>query len=830
MKKYFNSLFFIFFIHCNLYSQDGIIDPTFNTTDIGNYFGDGVDNYIRAACKQSDGKIIVGGDNFSELPYKRMMRCNLDGSFDETFNVGNGPDGTITTIDIQADGKILVGGLLNSFNGQSRYGIARLNTDGSLDSTFNPNLNGYVLELKILNDGKILIGGSFTSVNGVGRNYLAKLNNDGSLDATFDIGTGFNNNISCIKEQADQKLIIGGAFTNFNGSTQNRIIRLNADGSKDNTFIIGNGFNSSVLEIDLQNDKIIAVGNFTTYNSINSNKIARLNNNGNFDNSFTIGTGFNNSCLTVKVLNDNKIVVGGNFTNFNNVERNLIAKLNEDGTLDSSFNLGSIAVELSIQIPFYVNTIILLNSNEFFVGGNTPHFNYVYRNGMMICQNNGNITSFNDGTGINGNVSYMLNSNDGKYFVFGRFNKFNGLTNKNLVKINNNGTIDSSFNTGLGTSNTVLTADIQNDNKIIIGGYFTKFNSLTKNYITRINPDGSIDNSFNIGNGFNNYVTKLKILSDGKILVLGQFTSYNGTNVNKLIKLNTDGTIDTSFNIGPINGSIITFEIDLNNKILIGGYFSNLNGTPVNSLVRLNQDGSIDTSLQILYQTNNLIKQINVQNDGKIILTGDFTTFNNITANSIIRINDDGTTDTSFNTGNGFFYPTGASISFTKILPDNKILICGNFDSYNSTPIINFLRLNNDGSLDTTFNSGFELANNRIATFLLDGVKLLIGGGFVKYNNIGKNRIARLNIDSLLSYKNNNIFDFKLFPNPTSDSIQISLQENLRLEKVNIYNALGQLLVTENSNNITISSLMQGTYFVEVITDQGKATKSIIKN
>lgn len=201
MKKPLFILFFILLIKANLYSQDGIIDPTFNSTDIGNYFGDGVDNYIRAACKQNDGKIIVGGEYLSSLPYKYMMRCNVDGSFDETFNIGSGPDGAITTIDIQADGKILVGGLLNSFNGQGLYGIARLNPDGSVDTTFNPNLNGYVLELKILADGKILIGGSFTTVNGVNRNYLARLNSDGTLDTTFDIGTGFNNNISCIKEQ-----------------------------------------------------------------------------------------------------------------------------------------------------------------------------------------------------------------------------------------------------------------------------------------------------------------------------------------------------------------------------------------------------------------------------------------------------------------------------------------------------------------------------------------------------------------------------------------------------------------------------------------------------
>lgn len=327
MKKTFFTLFFILLVKANLYSQDGIIDPTFNPTDIGNYFGDGVDNYIRAACKQSDGKIIVGGEYFSNIPYNRMMRCNVDGSFDDTFNVGTGPEGAIYSFDIQNDGKIIVGGLFTIFNGQNCWGIVRLNTNGSIDTSFNPNLNGSVTKLKILNDGKILIGGTFTSVNGISRNYLAKLNNDGTHDTSFNIGSGFNSSVLSIKEQADQKLIIGGAFTNYNGSTQNRLIRLNANGSKDNTFDVGNGFDSSVWDIDIQNNKIIAVGNFTSFNSISSNRITRINNNGSLDNTFSIGTGLNNNCFTVKVLNDNKIVVGGSFSIYNGVERNLILVL-----------------------------------------------------------------------------------------------------------------------------------------------------------------------------------------------------------------------------------------------------------------------------------------------------------------------------------------------------------------------------------------------------------------------------------------------------------------------------------------------------------------------
>lgn len=831
MKK----IFFTLLITFNVFSQDGSIDPTFNPTDLGNYFGDGVDNYIRTSCKQNDGKIIIGGDYYTNNP-TRIRRHNVDGTIDETFNVGTGADGTIYSLEIQSDGKILVGGILNSFNGQNLWGIVRLNPDGSIDNTFNPILNGYVTKIKILSDGKILIGGTFSNVNGVSKNRLAKLNSDGSLDSSFNIGSGFNGNILSIKEQPNQKIIIGGSFTTFNSISQNRIIRLNSDGTNDSTFSIGTGFNSTVWDIDLQNEKIIAVGNFVSYNSTSSNKIVRLNSDGNLDTSFDIGNGFDNNCYTLNVLNDNSILVGGEFNNYNNQNRNLILKLNSNGSLDTSFNLGNINIDGTLTIPFQIRSILPLNSNEVFVGGFFVHFNSTYRLGLMSIENNGTITQFNNGSGLSGdgvNVSKLLKSNDNKYYAVGRFYKYNGESNKNIAKINYDGSIDLSFYSGQGANFNIIDADLQIDNKIIIGGNFTKYNDISKNYICRINPDGSIDNTFNIGTGFNNSVIKVKVLSDGKILVLGSFTNFNGNTVNNLIRLNSDGTLDNTFNIGSVSGFITSFEIDFNDKILVCGTFSNFNGFNSYSLVRLNNDGSVDPSLYIQYQPDSSITKLAIQNDGKILVGGYFNNFNNFNSNKLIRLNSNGTVDSSFNIGTGFNLPGLAYIKNIIILPNNKIIVSGVFDSFNSTPINNFLRLESNGLLDNSFNTGYELYdNNKIDAMLLDGVKLLIGGGFTKYNGIGRNRITRLNIDSLLNNTDLSFDNLKIliYPNPTSETLTIELENNLILEKVNIYNTLGQIIKTESNTNIDVSKLQKGTYFVEVVTNNGKATKSIIIN
>ncbi len=70
--------------------------------------------------------------------------------------------------------------------------------------------------------------------------------------------------------------------------------------------------------------------------------------------------------------------------------------------------------------------------------------------------------------------------------------------------------------------------------------------------------------------------------------------------------------------------------------------------------------------------------------------------------------------------------------------------------------------------------------------------------------------------------------NLKIYPNPVSEILNIALQEDLQLEKVNFYNTLGQLIKTTNHSEINVSSFTKGNYFVEIMTNQGKVTKTII--
>jgi uncharacterized delta-60 repeat protein len=183
----------------------------------------------------------------------------LDTRFATTANTGGGFNAIIYAIDYQSDGKIIVGGNFTDFNGTTVNRICRLNPDGNIDNTFTGNIgtgfNGDVYTIKIQPDDKIIVGGGFTSFYGNSINRICRLNSNGTIDDTFttNIGSGFNSDVRSIKLLSENTIIIGGDFTDFNGSTVGYIVKLDPDGIFDSTFTTnaGTGFDDSVLSLDI---------------------------------------------------------------------------------------------------------------------------------------------------------------------------------------------------------------------------------------------------------------------------------------------------------------------------------------------------------------------------------------------------------------------------------------------------------------------------------------------------------------------------------------------------------------------------------------------------
>ena len=220
-------------------------------------------------------------------------------------------------------------------------------------------------------------------------------------------------------------------------------------------------------------------------------------------------------------------------------------------------------------------------------------------------------------------------------------------SSSNVIVGGTSGTIDLTFNPGAGATGSVETTSIQSDGKIIIGGNFPSYNGTARNRIARLNTDGTLDTSFNPGTGadnggFTNSVRTTSIQSDGKIIIGGTFTSYNGIARNNIARLNTDGTLDATFNPGTGadgGGGVWTTSIQSDGKIIIGGFFTSYNGIARNRIARLNTDGALDTSFNPGAGANDNVKTTSIQSDGQLIIGGQFTSYDGIARNYIARIN-----------------------------------------------------------------------------------------------------------------------------------------------------------------------------------------------
>lgn len=525
---------------------------------------------VTALAKQPDGKILVGGyfllannkDRFG------LARFNTDGTLDESFNppLGVFPTG-VRAITVQSDGKILVGGLFQTPSSQDFKNIARLNSNGSEDTSFTGFTNSTVNAIAIQSDGKIIIGGSFTIVNNISRFGTARLNTNGSLDTsfTFTIRTVFS-----IAIQTDGNILLGGNFTTTSPNVINRIVRVSSTGTIDTAFTASAAADNTVRSIKLQADgKIVMGGSFAFVNAAFHNNLARLNTNGTLDNSFNPSlTGLTTTSLeSVDIDTIGRILIGGNFTGINGSFRSNIARINSDGTLDATFTHQS--------------------------GANLP-------------------------------IRSVIAETDGSSFIGGDFQIFEGTAKYRFAKLNLNGSVNSSFNAAVYSNGSINEVEIQSDGKIIAAGSFFYVNGTGYGSVVRFNADGTVDNSFaNFAQSqfFADPIEDVEIQPDGKFIIAGGINFSNNPTTYGVIRLNANGTIDNTFTPVSFTSNIPRVVKYLpNGQILVGGEFTALNGTPRNGFARLNSNGSLDNTFNPTITSSPAIFDTVIRNDGKLSL------------------------------------------------------------------------------------------------------------------------------------------------------------------------------------------------------------------
>jgi uncharacterized delta-60 repeat protein len=718
----------------------GAIDPAFNPVL------DTTPGLVRATAVQPDGKIVIGGffRTLAGTRFNNIVRLNADRSVDSSFSATT--NGTVQALVVQPDGKIVVGGAFTAVNGAGQNYIARLLPNGAVDTAFNTfgGASNLVYGLALQPDGKILLSGSFEAVAGALRPYVARLNSDGSLDTgfttTFPLPAPPNftpSIVYSISLQPDNKVVIGGLVvrTPFPTQTVSAVLRLNPDGSVDSSFDAGN-INSNLLKVAVQSDsKILISGFFTSVNGTPRNRIARLNSNGSLDTSFDPGVGADGVVYTFTVRPDNSIFIGGNFANYNGVPRRNIALIGTDGHLDTGFTpTNSIGFAYSI-VPNTDGTVL--------VAGSILTIIDPIRDTLLLFSANGTL---NPGLNLNstgfGATRALAVQPDGSLLVAGNFGRVNGTSRLRVARINTNGTLDSTFNPGTANPNPISALLLQPDGRILVGS----------GTVVRLNGDGSTDTSFTQAASVpSRSIRAIAMQPDGKILISYTIALLGQPDAGDISRLNPDGSLDASF-----DGLALPFEaiaVLPDGKILAGGPVgfayvgSGMDPEIHNGIFRLNADGSHDRTFRSGFVSNTggagftSVYSIEPQANGKILVGGSLYSAASTSPVAVARLDAGGTVDGSFalNTvTSAYEFPRAKKI---RSLASGKIMVAGLFNHIGLSAQNNLARLNANGAVDSSFTTGTD---GPVSDFAIDASgRIVFGGDFEIAGGLARTGLAR---------------------------------------------------------------------------------------
>jgi uncharacterized delta-60 repeat protein len=442
-------------------------------------------------------------------------------------------------------------------------------------------------------------------------------------------------------------------------------------------------------------------------------------------------------------------------------------------------------------------------------------------------------------------LTRVLLLSDGKILFFGSLHNPLHTTMSGVVRLHPNGSWDDSFDGPDFDQDYYLrirAAVELPDGKYLVGGQFLDLSGgVNQRGIIRLNSDGSQDLSFDAGFEFNPTINAIALQPDGKILIAGEYSSVShGTGITRLLP---NGAVDDTFNAGQAPTSIRDIKVLSNGRILVAGRFSSWPG----GLAVLNPDGTRDESFVHSAHVfssasfDNLIyPRTAIQPDGKIVVAGLQTS--NIV--KIMRYNADLTVDSEFHVANNAqingVFPTGVAIQ-----NDGKIIVTGYFlNSYDGNPDVSgVMRLNADGTLDSTFDNADGFGNTSLVydcdlqtdgkilvvteNSSYQGQNLYLSGGWPT-----NQAIIRLNGDAAGTavQERSAPFTYRLFPNPAQDVLflkQVPVGALVRLTDLT-GRALLEQRATAEQLELPLASQAPGVYMVSVLHDGFVVTHRVV--
>lgn len=684
------------------------------------------------------------------------------GSVDPTFNpiddgtYGDGamqfhssysePNGSVSSLLERPDGRILVHGQFNTYNGEQVGSPLCVLPDGQRDPTYilDAPLGFSGGRMIMLPDGGLLVAG----YQG-GMNKLLRFAVSGAWDPAFQVTA--NNTIIDLALMPDGRILMAGNFTEVNGEPVGRLARLLEDGQVDSSFSINADWNNQIRRIVPTPDGHLLVGGtFSALGGVPRRGLARLHEDGTLDTVFDPMANASSNYVTVNVLrydDGGRILVGGAFE-FPGVSapRNLL-RLISDGTVDTTFTTGT-------GPSSSVYDIALRPDGSMIVGGAFLQYDGHLRRALVGLLPDGGIdTTFT--TQVDhafGPIVHCvtLASND-DVIVGGRISSVEGRFRMGLARLNANGALVTTFNPGRGAGGLVRGMALMADGRIAIAGDHVSYNDSPRPYLSFLTSDGDLHPTFNGGAGPNGPVLLLQPLVGERLFIAGKFTAYDGVPVPRMAVVDAFGVLDTTVNFPsdalPIHmwpSAAIAFP---DGSLLLASMpeYQPYNWT--SALQRFMPDGSLDQDFTPPGPIYGGIRAMALQQDGRILLGGSLRIGSPSATLGIARLMPDGSVDASFSVGVGVAPASYGSVSALAPLPDGRIIIGGWFTHYRGVPASGIACLMPDGTRSPDF-STFGLTSAYVdppgilsIAPLPDG-RLVLTGWFNTYGGAPHNGMA----------------------------------------------------------------------------------------
>jgi uncharacterized delta-60 repeat protein len=646
--------------------------------------------------------------------------------------------------------------------------VMRLESNGAPDPTFGsaPFAAGLVETVGIEADGDIITGG--TALTGIRRLlsngtidnafntaenppdtiHALVLQSDGRIvaageDSRYAIVRRFQTNgpvdpsfivmqwdfgiIHCLARQTDGRWLIGGQFDTALEARRHGIARINVNGGLDDSFDPGSGANSRVMAIVQQPDgRILLAGQFTRINGVLRNRIARLLPNGTLDPSFNPGPGADNNIMAVALQPDGRILIGGIFDSVNGVPRGSIARLNSDGSLDPGF-------DTRVGADGSVRAIVALPSGQVLIGGAFQNINGVPRPGIARLRGGGP-TAMGPAI-VAGPTNLTVTSGADVTFMVVASGAPAPTYQWQLDGVNIPG----------ATSWILTVANVRTTNS----GVYTvvvrnPFGTVSAQAVLTVNRApryaGAPDIGFSVGSGPNDRVHAIVLEPSGKIIIGGAFTHVNGIPQGGIARLHRSGAVDSSFDAGTgANGTVYAIARQNDGALILGGNFTSINGSLRVGLGKLHPDGSLDTNFTTGAGPGPVFA-LALQSDGKVLVGGAFGGVGTVPQSAIARLLSDGSPDATFLSP---FRP-GATVYAIGFQQDGRAIVGGFLYSTDGLSQNRLARLQPGGMHDADFISGLASAGPVHTLRVLEDDGILFGGNFIAFHPGEYNRIGRV--------------------------------------------------------------------------------------